>query len=138
MKLQCHSTDPSPALAFGVLLHDVGKPPTATHREGDRIRFNGHDEVGAEMAVRICRRLRLSAGQVERVQALVAHHMRFQHVTKMKTSTLKRFLAMDGFDEHLELHRADCRSSHGDVSHYDFCRDKVETFSQDAIRRLTL
>lgn len=127
------AADPSPALAFAVLLHDVGKPPTAS-LDGERIRFNGHAEVGAEMADRIGRRLRLSATQVGRVRDLVAHHMRFQHVTQMKTSTLKRFLGMDGFDEHLELHRADCLASHGDVSHYEFCRAKRGEFSQEVIR----
>lgn len=105
-------------LAWGALLHDVGKP--ATFARLDRIRFNGHVERGVEIAAEICRRLRFSHDDTVQIQALVANHMRFGDVQRMKESTLKRFLRMDRFDEHLELHRLDCLASHGKLDNYEF------------------
>jgi putative nucleotidyltransferase with HDIG domain len=112
-------------LAMGVLLHDIGKPGTF-ERADDRIRFHGHVELGVEIAGRICRRLRYSNAETEQILALVKHHMRFAHVTEMKRSTLKRFLRMEGFDEHLELHRLDCESSHRNLGNYDFVRGELD------------
>lgn len=111
---------PSPTLALGVLLHDVGKPPTFTLRE--RIRFDNHVEVGAKMAEAVCIRLRLPGRETERVVELVRHHLRFKDFPKMRRSTQLRFLRMEGFEEHLELHRLDCISSHGDLGHYEMAQ----------------
>jgi len=114
----------SPTLAWGVLLHDVGKPPTFTppSAPGDRIRFNEHVEVGVRMAEEICRRLRFSNEDRDRIAALVANHLRFKDVPQMKPSTLKRFVRLERFDEHLELHRLDCLSSHRNLENYEFVR----------------
>jgi putative nucleotidyltransferase with HDIG domain len=112
--------NPTPTLALGVLLHDVGKPPTFTVRE--RIRFDNHVEVGAKMALEICRRLRLSTREAERIVELVRHHLRFKDFPRMKRSTQLRFLRMEGFAEHLELHRLDCLASHGDLTNYELAR----------------
>jgi poly(A) polymerase len=110
-------------LAWGALLHDVGKP--ATFRVApDRIRFDSHVEVGVKMAEAICLRLRFSNDETEQILALVDNHMRFGHVGRMKESTLKRFLRMPAFDEHLGLHRADCLASHGNLSTYEFIQQK--------------
>jgi poly(A) polymerase len=114
----------SPALALGVLLHDVGKPPTFVIRE--RIRFDNHVEVGAKMAEEICGRLRLSARDTERVVELVRHHLRFKDFPKMKRSTQLRFIRMEGFREHLELHRLDCLSSHRHLENYEMARRMLE------------
>ena len=124
---------PSPELAFGALLHDVGKPVTI-ERGTDRIRFPMHEKIGAEMAGEICRRLRFSNDSIERITELVANHMRFQHAQEMRLSTLKRFLALPGFEEHLALHRADCLASHGNLDHYEFVRAKIEELGQEEIR----
>jgi putative nucleotidyltransferase with HDIG domain len=102
---------PAPALALGVLFHDVGKPPT--FRIAERIRFDGHAEVGAVMAKDWLCRLRFSNEDVEQVTSLVANHMRFKDVRQMRLGTLKRFLRLPHFDQHLELHRLDCLSSNG-------------------------
>jgi poly(A) polymerase len=112
----------SPALAWGVLLHDVGKPPTFTPATGPgtRIRFNGHEEVGARMAENICRELRFSNENTEQIESLVANHMRFKDVKEMRPATLKRFVRLPHFDEHLELHRLDCLASHGSLENYTF------------------
>jgi poly(A) polymerase len=120
----------SPTLAWGVLLHDVGKPPTFTPPSGPdgRIRFDEHVEVGTRMAEDICRRLRFSNEDTEQIAALVANHLRFKDVEKMKLSTLKRFVRLNRFAEHLELHRLDCLSSHGSLDAYNFvCRFLAET-----------
>jgi poly(A) polymerase len=125
---------PCPAtLAWGALLHDVGKPPTFRVAP-DRIRFDGHVEVGVKMAEQICRRLRFSNHDSEQILALVANHMRFADVQRMKESTLKKFIRMPRFEEHLELHRIDCQSSHGDLTSYKFTREKMAALPPEAVR----
>jgi poly(A) polymerase len=102
----------------------VGKPPTfrPVEENGDRIRFNGHAEIGARMAAEICRRLRFSTDETEQIESLVASHMRFKDVLEMRPATLKRFVRLPRFDEHLELHRLDCTSSHRMLDNYDYVR----------------
>ncbi len=127
----------SPTLAWGALLHDVGKPATF-RRAPDRIRFDGHVEVGVRMAEEICRRLRMSNSDTEQILALVANHMRFGDVEKMRASTLKRFFRLNQFDEHLALHRMDCMASHGDLSLYQFARQHYEATEPEQIRPVPL
>jgi putative nucleotidyltransferase with HDIG domain len=119
-------------LAWGALLHDVGKPPT--FRVADRIRFDNHVEVGVKMAEDICRRLRFSSDDTAQILALVANHMRFSHATRMSESTLKKFLRMPGFDEHLALHRADCLASHGSLTTYEFVAQKRAEIPPEKMR----
>lgn len=114
----------APTLAWGALLHDVGKPPTFRIAP-DRIRFDGHVDVGVKMAEEICRRLRFSNDEAGQILALIEHHMRFGQVQRMKESTFKKFVRMPHFDEHLELHRLDCQASHGDLSAHQFTREKM-------------
>jgi tRNA nucleotidyltransferase/poly(A) polymerase len=123
---------PSPALALGVLLHDVGKP--GTFRVADRIRFDGHVELGERIAREILNRLRFSNAEIEQVIALIANHMRFSHVHQMRESTLKRMLRLNRFDEHLELHRLDCASSHGHLENYEFAKTKFEQAAPEELR----
>src|SRR5271157_4397142 len=123
----------SRALAWGALLHDVGKPPTFRVAP-DRIRFDGHVEVGTRMAEEICHRLHFSNEDTRQIAALVANHMRFADVERMKESTLKRFLRLPRFDEHLALHRIDCLSSHGNLSLYDFVRERLRQTPEEEIR----
>ena len=123
----------SKTLAWGALLHDVGKPPTFRVAP-DRIRFDGHVEVGVKMAAEICRRLRFSNYETNRILALVANHMRFADVQRMKQSTLKKFLRLPAFDEHLELHRIDCLSSHGQLDSYEYSREQLRSLPPEAIR----
>ncbi|MBC7927448.1 MAG: CCA tRNA nucleotidyltransferase [Bryobacteraceae bacterium] len=122
----------SPALAMGVLLHDVGKP--GTFRVADRIRFDGHVELGVEIAHRILTRLRFSSEDIRQIEALVGNHMKFKDVPKMKESTLKRFLRLHDFDEHLELHRLDCASSRGLFDNYEFVKQRRDEFGAEEIR----
>ena len=124
--------NPTPTLALGVLLHDVGKPPTFTVRE--RIRFDHHVEVGAKMTEALCARLRLSSHDAERVVELVRHHLRFKDFPKMRRSTQLRFLRMAGFDEHLELHRLDCLSSHRNLENYELARRMLEETPPEEIK----
>lgn len=120
--------NPTLTLALGALLHDVGKPPT--FRVAERIRFDGHVEEGVRMAHEILRRLRFSSEVMEEVEALVANHMRFKDLQKMRDSTLKRFLRMPDFEEHLELHRLDCMASHKHLENYEFAKQKLGEFSE--------
>ena len=124
--------NPSPTLALGVLLHDVGKPPT--FRVAERIRFDGHAEVGAQMAEKRLCQLRFSNETVEQVTALVANHMRFKDVRQMRLSTLKRFFRLPNFPEHLELHRLDVLASNGYTEAYDYVLDKMLEFSREEIQ----
>src|SRR5580693_3389637 len=119
-------------LAWGALLHDVGKPPT--FRVAERIRFDGHVEVGVKMAEEICARLRFSNDETEQILALVDNHMRFGQATRMKESTLKKFIRMPRFDEHLALHRADCLASHQNLATYEFVRQKMEEIPPEKMR----
>ena len=123
----------SKTLAWGALLHDVGKPPTFRIAP-DRIRFDGHVEVGVKMAAEICRRLRFSNHETDQILALVDNHMRFADVQRMKQSTLKKFLRLPAFDEHLELHRIDCLSSHGQLDSYEYSREQLRSMPPEAIR----
>ncbi len=123
----------SRTLAWGALLHDVGKPPTFRVAP-DRIRFDGHVEVGVKIAEEICRQLRFSNDDSEQILALIANHLRFAHVQRMKESTLKKFLRMPHFEEHLELHRLDCQASHGDLTSYNFTREKLASIPPEKMR----
>jgi poly(A) polymerase len=126
-----------PALAWGALLHDVGKPPTFRVAP-DRIRFDGHAEVGVKMAEEICRRLRFSGDDTEQVLSLVDNHMRFGHATRMSESTLKKFLRMPRFDQHLALHRADSLASHGNLSTYEFIKERMASIPPEKMRPVPL
>ena len=122
----------SPTLAMGVLLHDAGKPPTFRVAP-DRIRFDGHVTVGVKMAEAICKRLRFSNEDTAQILSLVANHMRFADVKKMKDSTFKRFLRLPRFEEHLELHRIDCLASHAKLEFYDFISERRASMPPEAI-----
>ena len=123
----------SPTLAWGSLLHDVGKPPTF-ERAPDRIRFSGHDSIGATMAQHICSRLKISNDETAQIVALVSQHMKFIALPKMRTSTLKRFLRQQSFEEHLALHRLDCLASHRKLDLYELAKEKLATIPEEDIR----
>jgi putative nucleotidyltransferase with HDIG domain len=123
---------PTVTLAAGALLHDVGKPPT--FRVADRIRFDGHVEEGVKLAHGILTRLRFSGEQTEQIEALIANHMRFMHTGQMRESTMKRFLRMDNFIEHLELHRLDCLSSTGKLDTYKRVLARLEELGEEELR----
>jgi poly(A) polymerase len=122
-----------PTLAWGALLHDVGKP--ATFRVApDRIRFDRHVEVGVKIAEEICRRMRFSNDDTAQILALVDNHMRFGDATRMKESTLKKFMRMPAFDEHMALHRADCLASHRNLATYEFICEKQQEIPPETMR----
>jgi len=126
----------SPTLAWGVLLHDVGKPPTFSPASGPggRIRFDEHVEVGVRIAEDICRRFRFSNDDTAQIAALVANHMRFKDAPQMKPATLKRFVRINQFEEHLALHRLDCLSSHRNLENYDFVRKFLAETPPEVVR----
>jgi len=126
----------SPTLAWGVLLHDVGKPPTfrPASETGDRIRFDGHVEVGVRMAAEICGRLRFSNEETEQIVSLVNNHMRFKDVESMRKSTLKKFVRQPHFDEHMALHRLDCLSSNQHLEAYEFVQRFIAETPPEQVR----
>jgi poly(A) polymerase len=123
----------SMTLAWGALLHDVGKPPTF-RRAPDRIRFDGHVEIGVAMAAEICRSFRFSNEETRQVLALVENHMRFMDAQRMKASTLKRFFRLDRFDEHLALHRMDCLAASANLENWEFVRERFSSMPEEAMR----
>jgi poly(A) polymerase len=120
-------------LAWGALLHDVGKPPTF-RRAADRIRFDGHVEIGVVIAAEILRRFRFSNDDTRQILALIENHMRFMDTSRMKTSTLKRFFRLDRFDEHLALHRMDCLAGSGYLDNWSFVRERLQAMPEEAVR----
>jgi poly(A) polymerase len=123
----------SMTLAWGALLHDVGKPPTF-RRAPDRIRFDGHVETGVVMAAEICRRFRFSNEETRQIVALIENHMRFMDTGRMKASTLKRFFRLERFEEHLELHRMDCLAGSGYLEHWEFVRERWLATPEETVR----
>ncbi len=128
LKAGCPAT-----LAWGALLHDVGKPPTF-RRAPDRIRFDGHVDVGVAMAADICRRFRFSNDETSQIVSLVENHMRFMDAQRMKTSTLKRFFRLPYFEQHLALHRMDCLAGSGYLDHWEFVRERWLSMPEETVR----
>jgi len=120
-------------LVFSVLLHDIGKPPTYAVDPTGRIRFNGHDRIGATMAERLMERLRFPRAEIDATVEAVGQHMVFKDVKEMRVAKLKRFMARPHFEDELELHRVDCTSSHGALDNYDFLRAKREEFANEPL-----
>ena len=125
--------DVSLPLVLSVLFHDIGKPPTASVDPEGRIRFNGHDRIGAEMTEALMERLRFSRAEIEATVEAVRQHMVFKDVPNMRVAKLKRFIARPTFVDELELHRVDCASSHGMLDNYEFLRQKQEEFANEPI-----
>ena len=123
----------SETLAWGALLHDVGKPPTF-RRAPDRIRFDGHVEIGVAMGAEICRRFRFSNDETKQVLALIENHMRFMDAPRMKESTLKRFFRLPRFEEHLALNRMDCMAASGNLENWEFVRERFLSMPEEAVR----
>lgn len=126
----------SATLAWGVLLHDVGKPATfrSAAETGDRIRFDGHVDVGMAIAREILGRLRFSNEDTEQIVSLVEHHMKFKDVEKMRPATLKRFVRLPRFEEHLALNRLDCLSSHRNLEAYEFVTEFLSKTPPEVVR----
>ena len=122
----------SDELLMGALLHDIGKP--ATFKTAERIRFDGHDRKGVEIAQVLLKRLRFSGDFIDRVLSLIGSHMRFMHVKDMKLSTFKRFISIPFFDEHIALHRADCLACHKSLDNLEFVQQKRDALPPETIR----
>jgi poly(A) polymerase len=116
---------PSFTLAFAALIHDVGKPFTRSHHNG-KTSFHNHDQVGSRIADRLCRHLRLSNAERERISWLVAFHQYLGEAKKLREAKLKRVLAKPGIEELLAIHRADALASTGDTQHVDYCAYYLE------------
>lgn len=120
-------------LCLAVLLHDIAKPPCRSVDPDGRIRFNGHDALGAEMSETILRRLRYPNDTVAAVTSMVARHMQFMNVQRMRVAKLKRFMAEPTFPLEMELHRVDCGSSNGFTDNYEFLQEKEREFAAEPL-----
>ncbi|HEU0273098.1 MAG TPA: CCA tRNA nucleotidyltransferase [Candidatus Udaeobacter sp.] len=120
-------------LVFAVLFHDVAKPRTATVDKTGRIRFSGHDRLGAEMTEEIMRRLRFSGAEIDATVEMVRQHMVFKDTPNMRVAKLKRFMARPTFNDELVLHRVDCEGSHRMLDNYEFLLRKREEFANEPI-----
>lgn len=122
--------DASLPLVLSVLFHDIAKPKTFSLDPAEgRIRFNGHEKVGAEMTTEILKRLRYSNAVIDAVVNAVARHMQFKDVKNMRTATLKRFMAGEHFADELELHRVDCLGSHRKLGNHEYLLEKQREFA---------
>jgi poly(A) polymerase len=133
LMLQLLPNEVSLPLVLSVLFHDIGKPPTASVDDEGRIRFNGHDRIGAEMTEALMERLRFSRAEIDATVEAVRQHMVFKDVPSMRIAKLKRFMARPTFADELELHRVDCASSHGMLDNYEFLQRKREEFANEPI-----
>jgi tRNA nucleotidyltransferase/poly(A) polymerase len=133
LMLQLLPNDVSLPLILSVLFHDIGKPPTSSVDEKGRIRFNGHDRIGAEMTEGLMHRLRFSRAEIDATVEAVRQHMVFKDVPNMRIARLKRFMARPTFADELELHRVDCASSHGMLDNYEFLQRKQGELSNEPI-----
>ena len=133
LMLQLLPDEVSLPLVFSVLFHDIGKPPTSSVDEEGRIRFNGHDRIGAEMTEALMQRLRFSRAEIDATVEAVRQHMVFKDVPNMRVARLKRFMARPNFADELELHRVDCASSHGMLDNYEFLQRKQKEFANEPI-----
>jgi poly(A) polymerase len=120
-------------LCLAVLLHDIAKPPCRSIDPDGRIRFNGHDALGAQMAETILRRLRYPNHVIDDAVTMVSRHMQFMNVQKMRVAKLKRFMAEPTFDRELELHRVDCASSNGFTDNYEFLQAREAEFAAEPL-----
>jgi tRNA nucleotidyltransferase/poly(A) polymerase len=114
-----HQKKRSVTLAWGMLLHDIGKPVAAKRSAGKN--FNCHERDGAKIAEAIGNRFRLSRGEIETISALVLDHLKFKDVFQMREATLQRLIRFPYFEELLALHHADSLSSDGNLTFYQFC-----------------
>lgn len=119
-------------LAWSALLHDAAKPVTMTFQ--DRIRFHGHDSVGATMAREILTRLRVPGGVIDDVVSLIANHMRMLSVQQMGPAAFKRFLRVPRFELQLELNRLDCLGSYRSLDRYDSVKRRWEEMPEHELR----
>ena len=120
-------------LCLATLLHDIAKPPTRTIDPDGRIRFNGHDALGAEMTMEILTRLRYPNAVIRDATHMVSRHMQFMNVQQMRKAKLKRFMSEPTFPQEMELHRVDCASSNGFTDNYDFLNAKAEEFAHEPL-----
>ena len=122
---------PDFALALAALLHDIGKPEAS--RPAGPKNFPEHERFGREIAGDICRRLRLSRQETDRVCWLIHRHLYFREAGKMRDSTLKRLFAEPGFEELCELARADSLASWGRMEHVDYVLERRRTMSPETV-----
>lgn len=100
--------NPDPVVRLATLLHDIGKPVTFKLLNGQPTFYN-HEVVGAHMAKKIGKRLRLSLKQIDRLFLLVRYHM-FYYQPENSDASIRRFMrnvGLQNIDDILDLREAD-------------------------------
>ena len=119
--------------ALGALVHDIGKPPTRFVDETG-VHFYEHQNVGARMAKKVARRLKLSKREEEKLVYLVDQHMQFMHLPRMKQSTAKRLFAEPDVEALMEVYRADCLASGGTERSYNYVREVKQMLEKEVLK----
>ena len=119
--------DAGTTLIWSVLMHDIAKPATL-RRDGGRIRFLGHEKVGATMALEIMNRLRFPKAESAAVKTCVRHHMQLKDAQQMRPATLRKLFLRPTFPVELALHRLDSLASSGKLDNFEFLEAKLGEF----------
>ena len=119
--------DAGTTLIWSVLMHDIAKPATL-RRDGGRIRFLGHEKVGATMALEIMNRLRFPKAESAAVKTCVRHHMQLKDAQEMRPATLRKLFLRPTFPVELALHRLDSLASSGKLDNFEFLEAKLGEF----------
>ena len=90
---------------WAVIFHDIGKPET--FKIGERIRFDKHSEVSAEIAERIMRRLKFPRKDIDRVTWTVKHHFMMKQLLEMPIGRQRYWFLHEYFPDLLMLFYAD-------------------------------
>ena len=128
---------PSFPLAFGALLHDIGKRRTLG-RTAEKYTFHGHEHVGKKMAAEICLRLKLANVEKTRIEWLVEKHQYLCDAPIMRESRLKTILIHPGIGELLALHRTDSIASGKSIAHVEFCEKYLRETPPEVLNPIPL
>lgn len=115
-----HRKDEDPVLSLALLLHDVGKPEAASTPERA---FDGHAELGAQIATQFLRRLGFPEARVREVTFLVRYHMMPAALKQLPLYRSERIMDSPLFPLLLELYRADMSASYwSPEGYYEACQ----------------
>jgi tRNA nucleotidyltransferase/poly(A) polymerase len=114
-----------PIINISILLHDVGKPSTATMKTEDAMSFFGHAEKGMELVDEIAKKLKLSNFEKERIIFAVGNHMKFHDLLKLKPSKVFKLVSDDNWDCLVAVAKADNFSRGPNFKYHDSYDDIV-------------
>lgn len=109
----------SKELVWATLLHDIGKPGTY-EQKADRIHFDGHAELSAQMAKQILKRFKFSKAEINKITWMIDHHMTIGFIPEMRRAHQAALFWHPWFEDLMKLHYCDEHGSHPpDLSLYE-------------------